>query len=134
MAPLIHHITLTVRNIQESLTWYQSLFGSANIVNRDGPSWKRLRANWPSGLILGFTEHEGSDSSMYFNHETIGLDHIGLSCADKNEVLTWKARLEELGFEHGPFEEVSYGWAVTARDPSNIAVEFFAPKPTYFVS
>lgn len=128
VVPRIHHLTLTVNSIEASLKWYQGLFGDAILVNRDGASWKRIRAQWPSGLILGFTEHQQSEPDEKFSHLRIGLDHIGLGCAVKEEVLAWKTKLESLGYVHGPFEEPAYGWAVTARDPSGIAVEFFAIK------
>ncbi len=128
VVPRVHHLTLTVVSIEESLKWYQGLFGEAILLNRDGATWKRMRAQWPSGLILGFTEHNNTARGEKFNHERVGLDHIGLGCADKEEVLAWKSKLEELGYVHGPFEEPAYGWAVTARDPSGIAVEFFAVK------
>jgi hypothetical protein len=36
--------------------------------------------------------------------------------------------LDDLGFEHGPIEDVPYAWAVTARDPDNIPLEFFCAK------
>lgn len=134
MVPRVHHVTLTVANIEESLTWYQKLFGTANLVNRDGATWRRTRADWPSGLIVGFTEHQQATPGDSFNHARVGLDHIGLGCASEEEVREWKAKLESLDFIHGPLEEVAYGWAVTARDPSGIAIEFFAPKSTYLTS
>jgi hypothetical protein len=43
------------------------------------------------------------------------------------EVREWAATLTRLGFDHGPVEEAPYGWAVTARDPDNIPIEFFCP-------
>ena len=139
MIPRVHHVTLTVVSIEESLIWYQELFGPANLVNRDGATWKRIRADWPSGLILGFTEHQKSSlgkapEAARFDHARVGLDHIGLGCAREEEVRQWKAKLESLGFIHGSLEEAAYGWAVTARDPSGIAIEFFAPKSTYLTS
>lgn len=132
--PRVHHVTLTVVNIEESLKWYQGLFGPANLVNRDGASWKRTRADWPSGLILGFTEHNDAAVGDHFSHSRVGLDHLGLGCASEAEVRQWKSKLEALGSSHGPIEEVAYGWAVTAHDPNGIAIEFFAPKTHYLTS
>ena len=124
----IHHITLTVNDAESTATWYQSLLGEATVIRREGPGWKRVRLNFPSGLVLGFTQHDAAAKGQKFSHLTVGLDHIGLACASESEVRGWAAKLDELGFEHGPVEDVSYGWAVTARDPNNIPIEFFCSK------
>lgn len=124
----VHHITLSVTNADESAKWYQQLLGPATVIERHGQGWRRVRMNWSSGLVIGVTEHEGTDVHERFDHRRVGLDHIGLTCDGESEVRDWKSKLEELGFEHGPLEDVAYGWAVTARDPDGIAVEFFAAK------
>lgn len=124
----IHHITLTVNDIEATATWYRSLLGEATVIHREGPDWRRLRLNFPSGLVLSFTQHDAAAEGQKFSHLTVGLDHIGLACESENEVRGWAAKLDELGFKHGPVEDVPYGWAVTARDPDNIPIEFFCAK------
>ena len=125
--PLVHHLTLSVTDIERSAEWYQGLLGPASLIERHGPTWSRIRMQWPSGLVIGVTRHErtGDDS---FDETRVGLDHIGLGCGNEAEVRSWHALLESLGYTHGPVEAAPYGWAVTARDPDNIAVEFFCPK------
>ena len=81
---------------------------------------------WPDGLIIGVTQFEGP-SPESFSHLLVGLDHVGLACKSEDEVREWAATMDRLGIEHGPVEEAPYGWAVTARDPDNIPVEFFCP-------
>lgn len=124
----IHHITLTVSDVSASVDWYQQLLGEAQVIEREGDGWKRIRLNWPDGLVLSFTRHDASRAGEKFDHLRIGLDHIGLGCADEAEVRGWFDKLASLGFRHGPLEDAPYGWAVTARDPDNIAVEFFCTK------
>jgi hypothetical protein len=84
--------------------------------------------SWPQGLVIGVTQHDATPENAQFNHLAVGLDHVGLACATESEVRLWKEKLEQLGIPHGPFEDVSYGWAVTARDPDNIPIEFFCSK------
>ena len=127
-APAVHHVTISVTDAFASSDWYQRLLGPAEIIHREGPDWVRVRMQWPSGLVIGATEHAGTDADDSFDHTRVGLDHVGLACADEAEVRAWEARLTELGMTHGPVEDVPYGWAVTARDPDGIAVEFFAPQ------
>lgn len=125
-APMIHHITLTVSDLNRSAGWYQALLGPASIVERTGPTWTRVRMQWPTGLVIGVTAHDGTQGQ--FDEVRIGLDHVGLACSSEAEVRDWSDRLDGLGFEHGPLEEATYGWAVTARDPDGIAIEFFCPR------
>ena len=126
--PPLHHLTLTVTDAERSATWYQALLGDATVIEREGPTWIRKRLQWPDGLVLGFTRHLGTPAEACFDHERIGLDHIGLECANEAEVRSWADRMSDLGIHHGPVEDVPYGWAVTGRDPDGIAVEFFCPR------
>ena len=127
-APPIHHLTLSVTDVRRSADWYQDLLGPASIVERTGPDWERIRLEWPSGLVIGVTAHRSTGKDDRFDHRRVGLDHVGLACADEAEVRAWAGRLDAIGAPRGPVEDVPYGWAVTGRDPDNIPVEFFAPK------
>lgn len=124
---LVHHITLTVTDIVRSAEWYQALLGPAATVERQGLTWSRIRMQWPSGLVIGVTHHDATTTEA-FDATHVGLDHVSLGCDDDAEVRSWFEKLETLGFEHGPLEDVPYGWAVTARDPDGIAVEFYCAK------
>jgi catechol 2,3-dioxygenase-like lactoylglutathione lyase family enzyme len=124
----IHHLTLTVSNIAISKEWYTKLFGDAATFPLEGDGWKRILLTWPSGVILGLTQYDDAVPNDAFAHSRVGLDHIGISCKDEAEVITWFNKLIALGFQHGPLEEAPYGWAVTSRDPDNIPIEFFCPR------
>ena len=128
MTPLVHHITLTVRDASQSAAWYEALLGEASTVERQGAGWRRLRMSWSGGLVLGLTEFDERPSSQTFSHLNLGLDHIGLTCESAEAVRSWAAKMERLGIDHGPVEEAPYGWAVTARDPNNIPIEFFCAR------
>ncbi len=49
-----------------------------------------------------------------------------VACSREKEVGEWAAKLNALGYTHGPIEDVQY--AVTAHIPDGIAIEFFFPK------
>ena len=127
-APSVHHVTISVTDAEASAEWYQRLLGPAQIIRREGPDWVRVRMQWPSGLVIGATQHEGTDDDDRFDHSRVGLDHLGLACADEDEVRGWVDLIDDLGIERGPFEDVAYGWAVTTRDPDGLPIEFFALK------
>lgn len=126
MAPRLHHLTLCVTSVTASATWYQQLLGDASIVERTIPRGRRIRMSWSEGLIIAVTQFDDGDAGV-FSHLRVGLDHVGLACDSPDEVREWARKITELGFERGPVEEAHYGWAVTARDPDNIPVEFYFP-------
>lgn len=125
----VHHVTLTVTDVQRSAVWYQRVLGPAAVVERQGQSWQRIRMQWPWGLVIGVTRHD-STAAATFDCTRPGLDHLGLSCRSEADVRDWVDRLDEIGVEHGPLETAAYGWAVTARDPDGIPIEFFSPRPS----
>lgn len=125
----IHHVTLTVVDAEASAEWYQRLLGPAEVIRREGDGWTRVRLRWPGGLVIGVTRHSGTEAGDRFEHERIGLDHVGLGCASEADVRGWAEHMDREGIEHGPVEDVPYGWAVTARDPDGIPVEFFCQRP-----
>jgi catechol 2,3-dioxygenase-like lactoylglutathione lyase family enzyme len=127
-ATSIHHLSLSVGDAVETAGWFQQLLGGALVTERMGDGFRRLRLAWPSGLVLSITQHDQTDLSDRFDHRRIGMDHFSLACSSKAEITDWCAHMDERGIEHGPLEDVAYGWAVTARTPDGIPVEFFCAK------
>jgi catechol 2,3-dioxygenase-like lactoylglutathione lyase family enzyme len=125
----IHHLTLTVADAEASAEWYQRLLGPAEVIRREGDGWSRVRMQWPSGVVIGVTRHDGTEPVDRFDHGRIGLDHVGLGCLSEADVRDWADHMDRVGIGHGPVETVPYGWAVTARDPDGIPVEFFCARP-----
>ena len=48
-------------------------------------------------------------------------------CRDRDELVAWAARLDDLGVAHGAVVDAGYGSGLSFRDPDNIALELFAP-------
>ena len=124
----IHHLTLTVLDAEASAEWYQRLLGPAEVIRRVGDGWTRVRMQWPTGVVIGVTRHDGTGAVDRFGHERVGLDHVGLGCSSEDDVRAWAEHMDRTGIAHGPVETVPYGWAVTARDPDGIPVEFFCSR------
>jgi catechol-2,3-dioxygenase len=55
------------------------------------------------------------------------MDHVAFGAADRDELVEWAARLEDLGVEHGGVIDAGYGSGLSFRDPDGIALELFAP-------
>lgn len=124
----VHHVTLSVTDARASADWYQRVLGPATVIHREGEGWVRERLAWPNGVVIGLTQHDATPVDDRFHEARVGLDHLGLACPSEQDVRAWAVRLDEAGIGHGPVEDVPYGWAVTARDPDGIAVEFFCSR------
>ena len=129
--PRVDHVTLTVSDLAASTEWYQRLLGPAELFPLSGPGWTRTVLIWPGRLMIGLSAYQPGAHARpgAFDHTRIGLDHLGLHCASESEVHAWAARMDALGVVRGPVEAAPYGWAVTARDPDGIPVEFFCVRP-----
>jgi catechol-2,3-dioxygenase len=68
------------------------------------------------------------DGTGPFNERRPGLDHLAFGCANRNDVVAWSSRLNELGIPNGGIVDTPSYSALSFRDPDNIALEFFAPR------
>src|SRR6202035_1828939 len=63
-----------------------------------------------------------------FHEDRAGLDHIAFRVADKDELDSAAAYLDELGIDHEPVKDIGPSYILEFRDPDNIALELTAPK------
>lgn len=125
--PSLHHVALTVSDLQRSKTWYQKLFGAPPALDEDaGAFWHTV---WllPGGAMFGIHAHEATRKGDRFDEYRIGLDHVSFGVADRSELEEWEKRLEEMGVPTGGIVDASYGSGLSFRDPDNNALEIFAP-------
>ena len=126
--PAIAHVAVTVTDLDRSTRWYTALFGSEPVLDEDetiGHFHHTVYA-LPGGQLFGLHTHPAGAQGTFDEHRT-GLDHVAFACADRAELQTWAARLDELGVAHGAIVDAHYGSGVSFRDPDNIALEFFCP-------
>jgi catechol-2,3-dioxygenase len=83
-----------------------------------------------SGLIIGLNQHK-EPAADRFNERRPGLDHVGFAVAERDELDSWEARLADLGVDHSPVQDApsGTGTALVFRDPDNIQLEFWWPRP-----
>jgi catechol-2,3-dioxygenase len=124
--PTIAHVALTVSDLDQSVPWYESLFGTQPVLDEDTGPFRHVV--WLVGqTLVGLHQFPDSASSEQFNERRMGLDHLAFACANRSELAEWEARLNELGIAHGGIVDASYGSGLSFRDPDNIALEFFSP-------
>lgn len=124
--PAVAHVALTVSDLDRSVPWYRTLFGTEPALDEDTGSFRHVV--WLVGqTLIALNQFPDPASNEPFNERRIGLDHLAFAAANRSELLEWEARLNELGVANGGIVDASYGSGLSFRDPDNIALEFFAP-------
>ncbi|MEP6751282.1 MAG: VOC family protein [Candidatus Dormiibacterota bacterium] len=133
----IHHIRLTVTNIERSREFYTDLLGfqiaaeaPASHDPKSDPSYPVLwggvvmaRGNYLLGLR---PVAEQGDS---FDENRVGLDHLSFNVESRAAMDAAIRVLDERGVAHGEVRELtSFGICVMPfRDPDNIQLELTSP-------
>lgn len=122
--PWLHHIALTVTDLDASTAWYRQVLGLDEVVKRNGPTWQRVLLRRGS-FALSLTVHDETDVADRFDERRVGLEHLAIGCHDRDELDAWVARLDELGVSHAPVTEAPHAHLVACQDPDGVAVEFY---------
>jgi len=123
----LHHIALTVTDLDASIAWYGRVFGIAHQMEEahEGGVGKLLTdERWSLIVVL---HHHDANRREQFSERRTGLDHVGLAVASRAELEGWQRHLAELGVTHSPITDRPYGSVLVFRDPDNIQLELFAP-------
>ena len=120
----IHHLALTVSDLDASTAFYERLFGFAPAGELTGDGLQRRLFALPGGTNLGLTEHTPTTVEGFTPFRP-GLDHLGLAVRSRDELEAWAEHLTRLGIAHGGLVEAPYGVALSFTDPDGIALEFF---------
>ncbi len=130
----IHHLGLTVRDVDASAAWYQEALGFQRIGEfepADGTRRKIFLRHDGLDVRLGLTQHQAGDQQP-FDETRVGLDHLAFTVAGRAELDAWAERLSVAGVTHSPVAPANSipGAAVLVfRDPDQIQLELFADPP-----
>lgn len=138
--PTIHHLALTVTDLDASVEWYCRVFGLAPAFDLPHPGGVgRLLLDEAQTLAIVLHRHDTNDGARFAETRT-GLDHFGLVVPARADLDRWQDHLADLGVERrdpadrpctqSPVTDDFYGSVFTVRDPDNIAFEIFAPPAT----
>jgi catechol 2,3-dioxygenase-like lactoylglutathione lyase family enzyme len=135
--PRIHHVALTVTDLERSIRWYEQLFGIAYKMDtpHEGGIGKLLADDsWQ--LVIVLHRHDSNDDEEFRETRT-GLDHLGLAVPTRGDLEAWQHRLQEYGvgsspaadrpLTQSPIADEFYGSVLVFRDPDNIQLELFSP-------
>ena len=125
--PALHHIALTVTDLDASIAWYERVFGIA--FQMEGPhegGTGMLLADPAWRFIIVLHRHNANEWERFAETRT-GLDHVGFSVLTRAELEAWQHHLQALDVPQSPIADTPYGSILVFRDPDNIQLEMFAP-------
>jgi catechol 2,3-dioxygenase-like lactoylglutathione lyase family enzyme len=136
-AARMHHIALTVRDLEASTSWYSDVFSLGHLMDvpHEG-GVGRILASQDMGLVFALHAHDSSAGEPFAETRT-GLDHIGIVVPLRTDLEQWQDHLASHGvvradradkpLRQSPIADEPYGSVLVFRDPDNIQLEMFAP-------
>ncbi|MDQ1461127.1 MAG: glyoxylase family protein [Actinomycetota bacterium] len=132
----VHHLGLTVRNVDVSAAWYTDVLGFQRVGQHTSPGGDRQKVFLRHERLrvrLGLTQHQHGPREA-FDETRVGLDHLAFAISSRAELDGWAERFHEAGVAFSPVAPANSipGAAVLVfRDPDNIQLElFFDPSTT----
>jgi glyoxylase I family protein len=127
----VGHIGLTVTDPKRSADFYNRLFDAQTVLSLEDEVGPLILCASPA-VMFGFRTHQATGDDERFDPARVGLDHLGFHVADREQLEAWRARLDEQGVTNSGIVEDQSGLHLNAKDPDNIALEFFylAPPPS----
>jgi len=138
--PRLHHIALTVIDVDASVPWYENVFGirfRTDVPHQGGVG--KLLADDTMDLMIVLHEHDTSRGDL-FGETVTGLDHVGFFVPNRADLEAWQAHLDTHGvarssvadkpLTQSPIADENYGSVLVFRDPDNIQLELFCPPGT----
>ena len=133
----LHHLALTVADLDASAQWYQSVFDVQPVLDvphQGGVG--RILADAGQTLMFALHRHDANDGAL-FEETTTGLDHAGFAVSGRADLEAWQDHLEAHGvvrndaadkpLTQSPIADEPYASVLVFRDPDNIQLELFAP-------
>ena len=135
-AARLHHIALTVSDLDASVDWYGKVFGVKHLM--DAPhegGVGRILADETMSLMFALHAHDASKGEPFEETRT-GLDHVGFAVPTRQDLETWQDHLETHGvvraakadqpLTQSPIADEPYGSVLVFRDADNIQLELFS--------
>jgi catechol 2,3-dioxygenase-like lactoylglutathione lyase family enzyme len=135
----LHHVALTVTDLEASVSWYERVFGvtyQMDTPHAGGVGKVLADESWQ--LMIALHRHDPG-SAQPFSETLVGLDHVGFAVHQRTDLQSWQQRLEANGVQpaaaadrpltQSPIADEPYGSVLVFRDPDNIQLELFAPRP-----
>ncbi|GAB3461874.1 VOC family protein [Kineococcus endophyticus] len=135
----LHHVRLSVSDIERSRTFYSHLLGADPAIDNTSELTDPTAVDDPQRLyggvvfevgdqILGLRPVPGAAGET-FTPSRVGLDHVSLAVSSRADLEAAAARMSAAGVEHGEIIELSEQnmQILSIQDPDDINLELTAP-------
>jgi glyoxylase I family protein len=120
----IDHLALSVTDLDVSERFYTGVLGLDRLVDFGEV---RILIDRPSSFTVSLSRHADRRPGP-FSELTVGLDHVGLTAASREDLVEWADRFRAAGVPFTPIRDMPFGSHLNFRDPDGIALEFFVPN------
>ena len=133
----LHHLALTVTDVDASVPWYEAVFGirfQVDVPHEGGVG--KLLADDARQLMIVLHRHDTGAGGL-FDERVSGLDHAGFRVPARRDLEAWQDHLEANGvaradeadkpLTQSPISDQPYGSVLVFRDLDNIQLELFSP-------
>lgn len=124
----LHHIGLTVCDVDASEAWYGRVLGFERLVlepHNGGTGFTVLIHRPGTSVDIGLDHHDSNEGETFAEHRT-GLDHVSISVERREDLDDWVRHLDNLDIGHGQITDrlVPFQFSTLVfRDPDNIQLE-----------
>ncbi|CAN5682481.1 VOC family protein [soil metagenome] len=122
----VHHVRLTVTDIDRSRAFYEEVLGFAFVMDLDPGVFL---SNGAIGLGIGPAPSQAMAGDR-FDENRVGLDHLSFGVGSRQDLETAMQVLDDQNVPHGEIKDLgeAFGLYILAfRDPDNIQLELSAP-------
>ena len=128
MTVSLHHVALTVSDIEASVAWYTDLFGFVELVRDkhaegEGRAVVLGKSDWSMFVVMN---HHPTNQGEAFDPTRTGLDHVGFTVADRAALVDWEKRLTDKGVKHSAITDHDWGSSLNFRDPDDMQLQLIA--------
>ena len=124
----IHHIGLTVADVEASEAWYQRVLGFERLMiepHNGGTGYTVLIHRPGTSVDIGLDHHEANERDTFAEHRT-GLDHVAINVERRTDLDEWVSHLDQMEVRHGEITDRTEPFTFSTlvfRDPDNIQME-----------
>lgn len=127
----VHHLALTVTDVDRSVPWYERVLGFEEVTRREDPEigLRKVHLRAPGdGFAVVLVQHERAERPPFDERHT-GLDHVAFTVASRADLRQWEQRLADYGVTYSPAapsRTMPGAEVVVFRDPDGIQLEVWA--------
>jgi glyoxylase I family protein len=131
----VHHIALTVTDVDRSVPWYARVLELEEFTRRDDPETgvrKVVLRSQSDEFAVMLVQHPDTGRGE-FDERRAGLDHVAFGVGSRAELSEWEDRLDQYGVTYAATRSsrtLPGSTVIVFRDPDGIQLEIWADSET----